>query len=718
MSQIHTPILKAFDELRFNLGKKTFIDFIKGNENATIDRNNLDEYNSYGTLFKHDEDELEYIIKQLIDENYLQIQEIRGGFKVLARTLKGGREIFEKKFSPKEKQSKAIKNIFFADTKITKQDKQLFKAFDFFLKEFNDEQKKAIICQDKHILCVAGAGSGKTTVLTKRIEFLKKFKSVEEKKILAITFTKKARDEMKNRLEKLGILNTKIETFNSFCEKILKIHGKEIYNKPTRVASYKDKIQLVNQAIKECGTGFEMFFDDYFNKRQLKEKTKDELFFIFVNDVFSIVDFYKNLEEKVEKFYERETHSIKNRISKLMYDIVLIVQKELKNRGLRDFSDQITDTLNLFRKNPQLIPKYDYILIDEYQDLNLVQFELIKEMKPNNLFAVGDPRQAIYGWRGSDIKFILDFPKIFKNTQIISLKKNYRSNKAIVELFNNSIKSLGLIDLESGKREEENNEENKTKSIYIQEFKSEQLERIFVLEAIKNSKNPRNEIFVLARTNRILKNFEDLFVKNGINYIIKAEEEYKNQNEAKDNQVTLATVHSIKGMEAKEVYVVSTNTNSFPNKAQDNFILSLIKEDNDYDKESEELRLFYVALSRAKEKLIITYTGNHSKFITENMLSLLDVKKKNKSLFEYSSNHKPSNLDSKDSNVLKNMLKDWRSEKSQSTGLPLYMIITNNAIEELAKFKPQSKTELFNINGLGTMKIAKFGDEILKIICG
>lgn len=740
----HVVILRCFDELRFNLGKKTLVDFLKGDSNPSIDRNNLDELNSYGALYMHDAQEIFHGIDELIKNRYLETKTIMGGFVVIARTVKGGREIFEKKFVLKEKQDKSssMKVKFNEKTKITEQDKKLFSTFDFFLNKFNDEQKKAIISPAKNILCIAGAGSGKTTVLTKRIEFLKKFKGEKEENILAITFTKKAKEEMQSRIESLGILNVKVETFNSFCEKILKKHGDLIYDRQTRVAQYKDKLILVRWSLEKLGTKFETILDDYFNKRQLREKNPDELFFVFVNDIFTIIDFYKNLEEKVEPFYERETNGVKKRISKLSHDLVLIIQKELKKRGLRDFSDQIVDVLNLFKQYPKMIPKYTHILIDEYQDLNLIQFEFVKLLNSDSIFAVGDPRQAIYGWRGSDIKFILDFPENFKGTEVISLKKNYRSSKRIVDLFNKVIKPMDLVDLESGrcdsdelrknnlglgkKLESESKSNTSEKSIYLQEFDKEFLERIFIMEAIKNSKNPRNEIFILARTNRILSSMSDILTQNGIDYVIKSEEDYTKKSgivngEVGENQVVLATIHSIKGMEAKEVYVISSNTLSFPNKVQDNFVLSLVKEDNHYDKYAEELRLFYVALSRAKEKLIITYTGNLTKFITDEMLESLDNKKKNKDLFQFGSNSSnPSGrLNNRDSSVLKNMLKDWRRDKSEEMGdLPVYMILSNAAIDELAKYKPSSKAKMFNIKGMGSVKIAKYGDEILKIICG
>lgn len=709
MKQAHIVLLRSFDELPFNVGKKTFIDFLKGNINTTIEKNNLTDLNSYGCLYMLDVDNLYGLVQQMLDENFIRVKIVNGQFQVLERTPDGTKEMFEKKFSPQAKYQHSKQMMFDTDV-VNDQDRKLFAQFDFFLKGYNEEQKKAIISDRNNILCVAGAGSGKTTVLTKRIQFLKQFKSVPEQSVLAITFTRKAKEEMQSRLQGLGINEVQVETFNSFSERLLRLYPEKVYDKEVQVAAFRDKIRIVRELMEEQSFDFEVLMDDYFNKRQLRERSKEDLFFIFVNDLFSILDFFKNQETDLHPFYEQEKGSTKRRIAKAMYDMVVELDKKLKRKGLRDFSDQILDTLQLFKNAPEVIPKYTHILIDEYQDLNSMQYDLVKALTPENVFAVGDPRQAIYGWRGSNINYIIDFPKEFKDCQVLSLSKNYRSRPEIVDLFNQVITSMNLEDLESSRPKSEQ------KNTFLIEQDSEELERIFVAEAIKASSTPRNEIFVLARTNKILGNFADFFDQQGITYALKSEEEYKDK-EPSENEITLATVHSIKGMEAEEVYVVGANSLSFPNKVQDNFVLSLVKEGIEYDKLDEELRLFYVALSRAKDKLVISYTGTLSKFITDDMLSMLDVKKKNKTLFSYGTMVKKT-LDSSNPGVLKNMLKDWRVQKSNESSLPSYMVLSNAAIEDIVRMKPRTKDDLLQISGLGPTKIAKYGNDILRIING
>jgi superfamily I DNA/RNA helicase len=714
MEKPHIPLLKAFDDLQFNLGKKTLVDFIKGDENPTIDRNNLDELNSYGCLYMIDRQIIFTLIDNLIKYKFLEIKTVGTGFQVIKRTSLGVKEIFAKNHTPNLEESNNGKiskfKFTFPEAKVTDTDKTLFTAFDFFLGKFNDKQKKTIITQAKNVLCIAGAGSGKTTVLTKRIEFLTKFKGVSADKVLAITFTRKAKQEMESRLYELGLDNICVETFNSYCEKKLKKYGDKIYDQNVRVIEYKNKISLVSAGLKKLGVSFDTFYDNYFNKRQLKEKSRDELFFIFVNDVFSVIDYYKNIEQEIKPFYDNTSKTTEKRVAKIIHDVAIYVEKNLKKQGVRDFSDQVIDCLKLFRLFPDLIPEYDHILVDEFQDVNLIQNELIKVLNAKNLFVVGDPRQAIYGWRGSEIKFILDFPKTFIDTEVIFLETNYRSEKNIVSIANQSIKEFGLPDMKANKETEKQN-------IYLIEQDNEKLEKVFVIAAIKSSKNSRNEIFVLARTNRVLENYAQDFKKAGILYTIKSEEEYKS-GEPKENEIVLATIHSIKGMEAKEVYIVSCNSLNFPNKVVDNFVFAMVKQDNEYDKLSEELRLFYVAITRAKEKLVISYTGHPSKFITDEMKTNIIIKQKNKNLFDFGNKYAPKTLDTGNNSVLLNMLKDFRANLARETGLPSYMIMSNQALEDLAQIRPSNKAEMIGARGMGSMKVAKYGDAILKVING
>jgi superfamily I DNA/RNA helicase len=296
----------------------------------------------------------------------------------------------------------------------------------------------------------------------------------------------------------------------------------------------------------------------------------------------------------------------------------------MKTQGLRDYIDQIIDVINLFNKNPQCVPEFEHILIDEYQDVNAMQIELLdliwKKNPSANVFAVGDPRQSIFGWRGSDIQYILKFHEKYPECETIHLVKNYRSAKAIVDFMNHSIRNMGVPDLEP---ENENNSELK-----IESFDSEEDEQSFVLknilEYLKTGISGEN-IFVLARTNRQLNEMSQKLKAHSIPHIVK-NDELRRPVEGRKGDVTLATIHAIKGLEAKIVFVIGCNELNFPCKASDHPVIEIVKLGmQEYDREEEERRLFYVAISRAKEKLFLTYSGKKpTYFINSEMLKLAE----------------------------------------------------------------------------------------------
>ena len=255
--------------------------------------------------------------------------------------------------------------------------------------------------------------------------------------------------------------------------------------------------------------------------------------------------------------------------------------------------------------------------MDEYQDVNSMQIELLDLLSAKNIFCVGDPRQSIFGWRGSDINYILKFQEKYKDSEIIVLNKNYRSSKPIVDFMNKAIKEMNLPDLESSFESE--------KEIKILNFESEKEEFKFVINQILKTNIEREEIFVLARTNRQLNELSKMLKEYKINHILKTDE-MNGSISARKGEVTLATVHSIKGLEAKMVFVIGVNEQNYPCKAGDHPIIELIKID-EYDKEEEEKRLFYVAISRAKQKLFLTYTGKKpTYFIDKEMMEYIDGK--------------------------------------------------------------------------------------------
>ncbi len=732
-------VLKALEEIPFGIGKKLLIDFLQGEEkNESIRRNHLNQGELFGKLNCSNE-KLMSMIDNLILNNMINLTSIKGNkfWKVMELSEKGKKEIdapslYKRKLSYGFKETKTI---------ITDKEKTLFKALPF-LDKFNDEQKKSIICKNSKILCIAGAGSGKTTVLTERINFLVTYCSQDPGKILAITFTKKARQEMLSRISNDLI---SVETFNSFCEKILRQHNNLIYDKQIKVVNYRDKILILRKALSSLKISSNQAIDTYFSEVQKRGKPEEKLANIFLNDVFFLRDYFKfkNIPIKIESF---ETTTEHEKSLKMVLKICNFIETYMNKNGYRDFADQLIDTLSLFKKHPELIPKFEHILVDEYQDVNSTQIKLIDKLSSTNLFCVGDPRQSIYGWRGSDIRYIINFEDKYPQCEIITLTKNYRSTEHIVELINNSIKNMGLADLKSNLKGE--------KDMQLLKFSSQEKEFDFVIKKIMSSKLPRNEIFVLARTNKLLNDLSELMKQNKIGHVVKSDE-VRRSVLALENEITLATIHSIKGMEAEMVFVVGCTPNNFPCKGSEHPVIDLVKIE-EYDKEEEEKRLFYVAISRAKQTLYLTHTKSHTYFITDWMLSFINEKEfqqkptlklnqsnntltkpnqlnkkltklnsQNKTLIKLNtsnntltklntSNNIPTNPNQSNNTLTK--LKNWRKEISKESEIPAYCILHDSALIEISTKMPGSSSELQDIRGLGPAKMTKYGDQILDII--
>jgi len=612
-SKDYLLVLKGIREIPFGVGKNLLIDFLFGDmKNKSIKSNGLSSLSSFGILKDVNNEKIREVIDNLVSNNLLEFVEAENNrfMKYLKLNSNGLKEIE----NPTLNQKKLKNNFVFKETVITNEDKEIFKELDSFLNGYNNEQKKAIVSSSKEILCIAGAGSGKTTALTKRIEFLVKYQGADAKKILAVTFTRKAKQEMIERLKRFEIEGVNVETFNSFCEGILRKYGQLIYGRSVRVMNYGDKILALNRALENVSLKREEAVDKYFSVAQKRAKTKEQLFNIFLNDCFFILEYFKlkNLD-----FYDfSEDAEDKHKLgAKMMYNICKYLREHIFRAGLRDYSDQILDALKFLKDNKEFVPEFNHLLVDEYQDVNAMQIELLGVLTGENFFCVGDPRQSIFGWRGSDINYILDFEKKYPNCEVISLVKNYRSNKKIINFINESIKDMGLPDLDSWIEE--------VGEVKISEFDSENEEMQSIIDKILKTNISRNEIFVLARTNRQLNELSRMMSLTGIKHVVRSEEKIK-MTEAGEGEITLATIHAIKGLESKVVFVIGCSELNFPCKTSDHPVIEMIKIEN-YDKEEEEKRLFYVALSRAKEKLYLSYgRGNLTRFVNTKMKQIIE----------------------------------------------------------------------------------------------
>ena len=289
-----------------------------------------------------------------------------------------------------------------------------------FLKSLNTAQKKAVTHIDGPLLIVAGAGSGKTRVLTSRIANLVKEKKAFPNQILAVTFTNKAAKEMQNRVS--TILKTDanglpwLGTFHSICAKLLRRHAAAVNLKSNfTIIDTDDQSRLIKNICKS----------EDIDIKQLSPKF-----------ILSIIDKWKN-----RGFYPNDV-ILKNKetFEKNILSLYKIYQRKLIDLNSCDFGDLILHTVKIFEKNNDIKEIYSknfkYILVDEYQDTNFIQSRWLNILteKNRNICCVGDDDQSIYSWRGAEIKNFLEFDKIYKETEVIRLEENYRSTQNILSV--------------------------------------------------------------------------------------------------------------------------------------------------------------------------------------------------------------------------------------------------------------------------------------------
>ncbi len=291
---------------------------------------------------------------------------------------------------------------------------------DSILSSLNEKQREAVLYFDSPLLISAGAGSGKTRVLTHKIAYLIEERNTLPSQILALTFTNKAAKEMRERVELLTGLkadNLWISTFHAFGLKFLR---NEIHKgKKTIVIDRADQKSILKEII----------------KRKRLNLSKDRL--------KDIINNFSNLKKRGIILNKKEI--LINFLSSELVDLFLEYQKELEKRDALDFDDLISQTYTSLKKFPEIREKYrkkfKYILVDEFQDTSPEQYKLLKELISNgNIAVVGDEDQSIYSWRGADMNIFLSFPKDFPNTKIIRLEENYRSTKIIINSASSVIK--------------------------------------------------------------------------------------------------------------------------------------------------------------------------------------------------------------------------------------------------------------------------------------
>lgn len=386
------------------------------------------------------------------------------------------------------------------------------------LKNLNEEQIKAVVNTDGPMIILAGAGSGKTRVLTYKVIYLIEEKQVDPANILMVTFTNKAAQEMKDRVQKTLKEKTAvtISTFHSLCSKILRIDGKNI-GIPNNFVIYdtQDQVDAIKEAFKLLGISSKEYKPS--SILNTISQAKNELI-----DALSYLNYARgHFQEIVAKTYP-------------------VYQKILKDNNALDFDDLMLKTVTLFRENKEILSKYQnkfkFILIDEYQDTNHAQYELTKLLaqRYQNVSVVGDFSQSIYSFRGADFQNLKKFEEDFKNTKTFKLSQNYRSTQKILDAASSVISkniSHPILELWT--------EKSGGDDINLYEAINEQNEAEFIAGQIGNIKYQYpdlnySDFAILYRTNAQSRSIEEVFLHLSVPYILIGGTRFYERKEIKD----------------------------------------------------------------------------------------------------------------------------------------------------------------------------------------
>jgi len=392
-----------------------------------------------------------------------------------------------------------------------------------FLQGLNPQQYEAAAHVDGPLLILAGAGSGKTRVITHRIAHLIHGHGVPAYSVLAVTFTNKAAEEMRNRIEALlakagASGKPPVSTFHSFCVRLLRREGDKLAairpNFTRNFNIYDDDDQLA--IIKSC-----------FKALGLDEK------FMQFRAALSRISQAKNQKETPRDFY-------KNTVDPKMSKLAVIFEKyenRLIESNALDFDDLLLETVRLLRHNGEVRKSYNerirYLMIDEYQDTNRSQYDLVRLLSGDrpNVVVVGDEDQSIYGWRGADIRNILDFERDYPNAKVIRLEQNYRSTKTILEgasavVANNKARKGKWLWTDAGQGE----------PIQMYEAPDNENEALFIADTIEKllAKHPQYRVAVLYRTNFQSRQIEEALRRYGRKYIVVGGFSFYQRAEVKD----------------------------------------------------------------------------------------------------------------------------------------------------------------------------------------
>ena len=609
--------------------------------------------------------------------------------------------------------------------------------------ELNAEQRRAVEAVRGPVCILAGAGSGKTTTITRRIANQVAIGEFEPHEILAVTFTDKAATEMRERLERLGVGGVTARTFHSAALRQLHRLG----TPPERIMASKALLL-----------------------RQLGNTLPPPYKFRPAGDLATEVEWAKNRRLTPETYLGGLGEHEPPIPPDLMFRIFRGYEVEKEERGFVDFEDLLESTIRLFDEDPGALDEvrgyFSAFTVDEYQDVNLLQQTLLDRWlgDRDELCAVGDDYQSIYAFTGATPDYLLGLPRRFANTTVIRLEDNYRSSPQVLALANRIVPSLGGAEkilratLPGGP-------EPVTRS-----FPAREAETAFVVERIRALQAEGvalGQIAVLCRTNARLADFEEpfheaeipfqgaaLLAREAARQLLKqlrkhdstevaltvrrlateagwrerlpeklGEREMVRQSdlgrivrlasEFDDGQGTtrdfiadleerfssrgvdrlgvhLLTLHGAKGLEFDAVFIPRLEEKELP-----------IRQAKQPREIAEERRLFYVGLTRAKRYLALSWGGKPSRFLAELDIAAAPARKLR---------------EAEPDDPLYAALKRWRLERATADDLPAYVVFHNSTLAEIAGRRPRDLSELSAVPGVGPSKLERYGPEVLAVL--
>ena len=494
------------------------------------------------------------------------------------------------------------------------------------------EQYKIATSNDKELLVVAGAGSGKTFTIVGRIWYLINVKKVKPEEILCISYTKDASNSLKNKLLKEFSIDMNVYTFHKLAINILRdknidftIASPDLLDLCIEeylridILEYPEQLKYLRFILKINWHSREEYLKILDDKKVEIDK--------FIKIVSTFIKLYKcngyeinYFKEILDKLNKKLLKRIDCYYILIIFNIYVKYSKYLIDNNELDFDDLILEATKVVNKS-KYIKKFKYIIIDEYQDSSYIRFNLIKEIVNCNdsyFMAVGDDFQSIYKFSGSDIGLFINFQDYFKKGKILKIQTTYRNSQELVNIAGNFI----MQNKKQIKKEMKSNShiEKPIKIVYFDKEKDDFYRLCLYLE-----RNNKCNILVLGRNNNDIKKYvgDNLVLTEDKKIILKNRKLEKNiVNNENTNKMNISymTMHRSKGLECDDVIIINLKDEAlgFPSKIEQDKILEYIRKDTKKDFLDEERRLFYVALTRAKENVyLFTPRKKASVFVKE-----------------------------------------------------------------------------------------------------